>query len=195
MTPVELDGSQIPVGENKEQLADSIGIFSWSVNGENHAGTVFHIGDGIVVSAAHVVDTENCRTGEILWGFRGESGLMQGKCEYIIDRKSGPGQDFTIFKVQVPPPYKIDCVQREAQIDEQVVALGHPSSYPLMVSSGAVERIGGGIFTYSASTYPGHSGGPILDKDGKAIGLISKVDEKTSFGLSFKYTPISQYCQ
>jgi len=89
-------------------------------------------------------------------------------------------------------------VRDDVQVGEEVFLVGVPSfllylddeqlawfesRYPL-VSSGRVLAIDGRSIVISALAFPGNSGGPVLDKDGKAVGVAyTKINDVRSLGV------------
>lgn len=89
-------------------------------------------------------------------------------------------------------------VRDDVQVGEEVFLVGVPSfllyvddeqlawfeaRYPL-VSSGRVLAIDGRSIVISALAFPGNSGGPVLDKDGKAVGVAyTKIHDVRSLGV------------
>ena len=89
-------------------------------------------------------------------------------------------------------------VRDDVQVGEEVFLVGVPSfllylddeqlawfeaRYPL-VSSGRVLAIDGRSIVISNLAFPGNSGGPVLDKDGKAVGVAyTKIRDVRSFGV------------
>jgi putative serine protease PepD len=91
-----------------------------------------------------------------------------------------------------------------AQVGDQVVAIGSPFQHPETVTSGIVSQVGRSIeapngFTISgaiqtdAAINPGNSGGPLIDAAGAVLGLNDQIDtnnqtasgEGSSSGIGF----------
>jgi TPR repeat protein len=76
-------------------------------------------------------------------------------------------------------PYK------SAELGEDVLVFGYPLSYMfsdehISLTKGSVSSLSGfknnlSEFRFTASTQPGNSGGPIVGKDGKVVGLVTAV--------------------
>ena len=74
-----------------------------------------------------------------------------------------------------------------AQVGDPVIAIGSPFSFPETVTSGIVSAVGRSIeapnrFTITgaiqtdAAINPGNSGGPLLDANGRVLGLADQID-------------------
>jgi len=81
----------------------------------------------------------------------------------------------------VPPPLAL-ADSRSVQVGQLVMAIGNPLGFDRSVSLGVVSalyrelptREGGlleGLIQTDAAVNPGHSGGPLLDMDGRVIGI------------------------
>ncbi len=145
-----------------------------------------------IVTNAHVVDSATDEGGSIF--------------AFSINRTKYPvrivGAD-TFYDVAVlefidrQPGDDIEAVEfrsAEARIGEQVFAIGNPlGDFPYTVTQGIIggkNRVRGGMtgkFGYlqsSATTIWGNSGGPLIDNDGKVIGINSQIEiAQRKFGM------------
>ncbi len=118
-------------------------------------------------------------------------------------RAMSPGRDLVILQVAAPQPLPfLRLAEAPPQKGEPVVTFGSPAGLSFTFSEGSisaartvreVERIarqlrGGGrldlsphcaLLQFTATSMPGHSGGPVLDWFGNVLGV-------TSFGLPFE---------
>ena len=151
-------------------------------------GTAFAIGDNRFVTAAHVLDVG---LGS-LWGplaLRDGSGHV-----YAIDKiqKYSMQQDFVVFSLVDPPKLMPLVTNTRPTLDDVVYAVGNA------LGTGVVIR--DGLYTsdtpedqdgrwkwmrFSAAASPGNSGGPLLDKNGKVIGvvLMKSANENLNYAL------------
>jgi serine protease Do len=139
-------------------------------------GTAFAIGNNRYVTAGHVLQIG---IGS-LWGppaLRDASGHV-----YAIDKieKYSLQQDFVVFSLATQPANAAALeVNTSPALNEVVYAVGNA------LGTGVVIR--DGLYTsdtpedqdgrwkwmrFSAAASPGNSGGPLLDKDGKLIGIV-----------------------
>lgn len=117
------------------------------------AGTGFHIGEGRYVTAYHVV--KNC-----LGSYPGA----------VIDEK----KDFALFHGPVLPE-KISFTCSGYRVNDMYVAVGYPEGgfYQAREPAVAVDYRIEGYQAFIGQFIPGMSGGPVLNKDGKAVGIVN----------------------
>ncbi|MGH8157503.1 MAG: S1 family peptidase [Rhodanobacter sp.] len=152
-------------------------------------GTAFALGNNRYVTAAHVLQIG---IGS-LWGapaLRDASGHV-----YAIDKieKYSLQQDFVVFSLAEQPANAAALqVNTKPALNEVVYAVGNA------LGTGVVIR--DGLYTsdtpedqdgrwkwmrFSAAASPGNSGGPLLDKDGKLIGIVlmKSANENLNYAL------------
>jgi serine protease Do len=152
-------------------------------------GTAFFIGDHRFVTAAHVLSLGIASQ----WG---EPAVRDGSGKvYRIDKvlKYSTSQDFAVFSlVDEPavPPFELG---RHPQLNEAVYAVGNALGEGVVIRDGLYtsdtpeERDGKWKWLrFSAAASPGNSGGPLLDKDGKVVGVVLRKspNENLNFALS-----------
>ncbi|MBC7983174.1 MAG: trypsin-like peptidase domain-containing protein [Candidatus Obscuribacterales bacterium] len=154
----------------------------WSV------GTAFAIDNESFISAAHVLlNGLGSRSG--MPGLRDASGTV-----YPIDRilKFSLHEDFIVFSVKSRPNVTPLAVNREPRIDDAVFAVGNALGDGIVIRDGlftsetAEEQDGRWKWIrFSAAASPGNSGGPLLDAQGRVVGIvIGKSDnENLNFAL------------
>ena len=136
--------------------------------------------EGFVLTNAHVVEGSN----DVTLSFGDE-----GKRVEADVRGRDPSSDLALLKVD-PDDVKLDPVplgnSSKAQVGDPVVAIGNPFGFEKTVTTGivsAVQRqieapngftITGAIQT-DAAINPGNSGGPLLDAQGRVIGINSQI--------------------
>lgn len=151
-------------------------------------GTAFAIGPGRYVTAAHVLDVG---IGSLLGApaLRDASGHV-----HTIDRilKFSLAQDFVVFSLNSPPDVKALPLNTRPALNQVVYAVGNA------LGTGVVIR--DGLYTsdtpeaqdgrwkwmrFSAAASPGNSGGPLLDRDGRIIGIVlmKSPDENLNYAL------------
>lgn len=59
------------------------------------------------------------------------------------------------------------------EVGDPVLAIGAPYGYADTVTSGIVTNTEDGVVTTDAAVGPGNSGGPLVDRDGEVIGVIT----------------------
>jgi S1-C subfamily serine protease len=91
-----------------------------------------------------------------------------------------PGSDLAVLRLERAAATPAE-IANDAKIGQFVLALGRPSSEGIEASLGIISAIGGPVRTpqgmldrfYRTDTtpYPGFSGGPLVDAEGKVVGL------------------------
>ncbi|HEX7339403.1 MAG TPA: trypsin-like peptidase domain-containing protein [Rhodanobacteraceae bacterium] len=156
-------------------------------------GTAFAIGPNRYVTAGHVLLSG---LGS-LWGppsLRDANGHV-----YAIDKieKFSLRKDFVVFSLKHPPKTAVVLpVDRHPVLNQTVYAVGNALGTGVVIRNGLYtsdtpEQQDGAWkwMRFSAPASPGNSGGPLLDKDGKVIGvvLMKSPNENLNYAL-----PISQ---
>lgn len=156
-------------------------------------GTAFALGNNRYVTAAHVLQVG---VGS-LWGepaLRDASGHV-----YAIDKieKFSLQQDFVVFSLAEQPAAATALeVNPKPALNEVVYAVGNALGTGVVIRDGLYtsdtpeEQDGRWKWMrFSAAASPGNSGGPLLDKDGKLIGIVlmKSANENLNYAL-----PISE---
>ena len=152
-------------------------------------GTAFALGHNRYVTAGHVL---LAGVGS-LWGppeLRDASGHVYaiGKIEKFSLRK-----DFVVFSLASPPPGDAAlAVDEKPALNQVVYAVGNALGTGVVIRDGLYtsdtpEQQDGQWkwMRFSAAASPGNSGGPLLDKDGKVIGvvLMKSANENLNYAL------------
>lgn len=138
-------------------------------------GTAFALGKNTYVTAAHVllvgVDSQYGPP-----ALRRPDGSI-----YVIDRiiKFSAYQDFVVFSVSNDPATSDFDVNQDPKIDDPVMAVGNALGEGIVIRDGlytsatAEEQDGRWKWIrFSAAASPGNSGGPLLDAQGRVIGIV-----------------------
>lgn len=158
-------------------------------------GTAFAIGPNQWVTAGHVFDLGHKSLSKI-YRLRDHDGKV-----YDVDQilKYSMHRDFVVFSIKNPPEIKPLATNTVPRINEKVYSAGNA------LGEGVVFR--DGLFTsrtpeedygdwkwirFSAAASPGNSGGPLLDTDGKVIGVIIGKSENENLNYAL---PIQEVLQ
>jgi serine protease Do len=151
-------------------------------------GTAFSLGHNTYVTAAHVlgvgIDSQYGKP-----ELRGSDGTV-----YAIDQivRFSMHEDFVVFSLLNDPAPAGFSVNREPKIDDPVLAVGNAFGEGIVIRDGlytsATDEDQDGRWKwirFSAAASPGNSGGPLLDGDGKVIGIVigKSPNENLNFSL------------
>ncbi len=126
----------------------------------------------LVVTADHVIERDEGLT--IM--------LPDGTSLPVTVAGRDPGSDLALLRLENPSLQPAEKASQEARVGEIVLALGRPTPEGIEASFGIISAIGGpartgsgGLLEHYLRTdvvpFPGFSGGPLVDIDGKVVGL------------------------
>jgi serine protease Do len=151
-------------------------------------GTAFALGDNRYVTAGHVLSIG-------IDNLMGEPAVRDaGGHVYAIDKitRFSLQQDFVEFTLKDPPKVAPLDVDTQPTMNDVVYAVGNALGTGIVIRDGLYtsqtpEEENGRWkwMRFSAAASPGNSGGPLLDKDGKVIGvvLMKSPDENLNYAL------------
>jgi S1-C subfamily serine protease len=126
----------------------------------------------LVLTADHVVERDE------------DLSVMMAEGETIQASVAGrdPGTDLALLRLSKAGLTPAEKSEQEARVGQIVIALGRPSGEGIEASFGIVSAIGGPARTgrggllerylrTDAVPFPGFSGGPLIDTDGRVVGL------------------------
>jgi S1-C subfamily serine protease len=151
-------------------------------------GTGFVVDDqGYILTNAHVVDENGQRASSVTVVFnKGGSETQRVRAQLVgVDI----GSDVAVIKVD---PGKVDLRplpigdSDQVVVGEPVVAIGNPLGYDFSITSGIVSATGRSLEAPNGQTIPngiqtdaainqGNSGGPLIDNDGRVIGINEQI--------------------
>jgi serine protease Do len=158
-------------------------VVSVAAPGVGSGSGVIIRGDGIVVTNAHVVG--NAPLVEV--------GLADGRT--VRGRVLGrdPGVDIAVVRVEAEnlPAASLGDSDR-LEVGQTAIAIGNPIGLERTVTTGIISAINrsprgfelGGLIQTDAAINPGNSGGPLLDSQGRVVGINSAILRGTT-GLGF----------
>ena len=159
---------------------------------QNRGGTATGSGfvvdeDGTVITNAHVVEGSQ----DVSVRFEEDGDFVDAK---VIGRD--PSTDIAVLKVD-PSDAKLQPIplgdSSKVEVGHSVVAIGNPFGFTRTVTTGIVSALQRqieapngfpirNVIQTDASINPGNSGGPLLDADGKVIGINSQIATGGSSG-------------
>jgi TonB family protein len=151
-------------------------------------GTAFALGHNTYVTAGHVLEA-GVESQYGIPSLRGSDGSV-----YAIDRilRFSMREDYIVFSLLHGPETIGFAVNQEPKIDDPVLAVGNALGEGIVIRDGlytsATEEEQDGLWKwirFSAAASPGNSGGPLLDGDGKVIGIVigKSPNENLNFAL------------
>ena len=166
-------------------------FFYRAIPAESGSGTGFIIDEsGIIVTNYHVV--ENARKLIITL-----SDNSQWPGELI---GADPNNDIAVIRIDAPSSsydYLAFSSSNDIVVGQKVLALGNPFGLRLTLTTGIISALGRtiaakngrkieGIIQTDAAINPGNSGGPLLDSEGKVIGINTAIiGTSGSVGIGF----------
>ncbi len=159
---------------------NSGGFFGGSEQTQGEGSGVVYDKNGNILTDEHVVANANSVTVTF------ENGFKVGAKVVGTD----PSTDVAVIHVDAPASQLHPIAFADsstAQVGDPVVAIGSPFSLPETVTSGIVSAVGRSItapnnFTITgaiqtdAAINPGNSGGPLLDGNGRVLGLADQIE-------------------
>ncbi len=138
-------------------------------------GTAFALGNNTYVTAAHVIGV----------GIGSQYGIpalrRSDGTVFAIDRilRFSQHEDFVVFSLLNDPAPAGFAVDREPKLDDPVLAVGNALGEGIVIRDGLftseTAEDQDGLWKwirFSAAASPGNSGGPLLDGEGKVIGVV-----------------------
>ncbi len=150
-------------------------------------GTAFAIAPDRFVSAAHVLslNAESQYTG---YSLRDKDGNV-----YPIDKiqKYSYRRDFVVFSIKKGVAKRILQPNTHPRLNEKVYAVGNALGEGIVIRDGLYtsntpeDRDGAWKWIrFSAAASPGNSGGPLLDHNGKLIGIVQRKSENENLNYA-----------
>ena len=136
-------------------------------------GSGFFISDGYVVTNEHVLENENGEISQVIQIVTNDNKFHNAELiGYIKDL------DLALIKTDIGSSLLELEKSENVGVGEEVLAIGTPEGLSFSATDGivsAVNRTGfgtaGSYVQTNAQLNPGNSGGPLINKDGKVIGM------------------------
>jgi S1-C subfamily serine protease len=159
------------------------------------SGTIIHP-DGYVITNRHVVLQENRR------------GVAKTVIVQLADRREfrakvlgvDAGTDIAVLKIEGRNlPYAKFADSDKARVGDVVFAIGNPLDAGLTVTSGIVSALGRSgklgmgmafedFIQTDAAINPGNSGGPLIDFEGRLLGMNTAIKSGTGLSVGLGYS-------
>jgi len=176
---------------NISNIAVNYDFFYRAIPAESGSGTGFLIGEsGIIVTNYHVVENASKLVVTL-----SNNSQWPGK---LIG--ADPNNDLAIVRIQAPVD-SYDILEfsnsNDIVVGQKVLALGNPFGLRQTLTTGIISALGRtiaakngrkieGIIQTDAAINPGNSGGPLLDSEGKVIGINTAIiGSAGSVGIGF----------
>ncbi len=125
----------------------------------------------LVLTADHVIEREEIRVV-----------LPDGRERPAVRVGRDPSTDLALLRVTEGPVPTLEVATGEPRVGQLVLALGRPTAEGIQASVGVISAIGGVLPTpgggwleryirTDVTMYPGFSGGPLVDVEGRALGI------------------------
>lgn len=150
--------------------------------------------DGIVLTNLHVVQGATSIQLTYADGTQSRAAIIA----------SDPGNDLAVLQAEIIPDDMVPATLTSSatlNVGDEVVAVGNPFGLPTSVTSGVVSGLGrvytppeGGdtldnLIQFDAAVNPGNSGGPLVNRNGEVVGIVTGLVNPTSarvfVGLGF----------
>lgn len=135
---------------------------------ENTEGVGFIISkEGHVLTNAHVLDGNSFCYGQLV----GKTKIM----EFNVVADGEPfSMDICLLEPSEPQEFiPMDFSKDDVSIGQTVYTIGNPKGLGLSLSKGFISQIKDMQIQLDMTVNPGNSGGPVLNENGKVIGMIS----------------------
>jgi S1-C subfamily serine protease len=155
------------------------------------------VDSGIILTALHVV--MDAETVLVVFADGSESPAA------VIARQ--PENDLAVLQAMVLPDDLIPATMAGSgmlQVGDQVAAVGHPFGISNSLSAGVVSGLGrtyrspdtgmplSNLIQFDAAVNPGNSGGPLINRDGEVVGivtaLVNPTEQEFFVGIGFAVT-------
>lgn len=190
--PIEPKSTQVVVAEDAElpELArDSVARQAKELTSRvrNVGCTGIATGSGFALTRHVLITNRHVLAGADLL----DISTWDGRTLSVSAAEVGRLRDIGFALVQGRLP-RVAEIGRSPKAGDVITAVGYPLGGPLTLSHGVVidrvnePRLGiaGTVVRITATIRPGNSGGPLLDKNGRVVGIVYAIETKTRLGLA-----------
>lgn len=166
-----VDANMLSIPFKYRQIAESVGLMSMGCTGT-------HIGNGLVVSAAHCFDAAkvakyrtSCDGIQVFWNVRdGRQPSGVSNCRQVLVLELNNQKDYALFRVDNPPRAAVKIrMQGRPALGTRVTIFSHPFKNPLTwsgtcdISRALTYGLNVNAIHYSCDTNIGSSGAAVID--------------------------------
>ena len=187
LSPIALGAQQVRLQEEATIIrvarATTPSVVSVTTPGVGSGSGIIIRSDGVVITNAHVVANAN----------QVEIGLADGRRAIGQVLGRDPRVDIAVVRVALNNlPTATLGNSDQLEVGQTAIAIGNPEGLERTVTTGIISAINrspmgfevGGLIQTDAAINPGNSGGPLLDSQGRVIGINSAILRGTT-GLGF----------
>ncbi|MEZ6137654.1 MAG: trypsin-like peptidase domain-containing protein [Pirellulaceae bacterium] len=156
------------IGGSDEQQFDSVG-----------SGVIISR-DGLILTNHHVIAD----------AARIEVRLLDGRQFSVVETKSDPASDVAVVRIKSDDEFEPAELGSSAELSvgDWVLAIGSPFTLEASVSAGIISgtnrrqqlsrAVSGQFLQTDAAINPGNSGGPLIDLDGRVVGINTAISSR-----------------
>lgn len=145
------------------------------------------VGSGVIISADGLILTNHHVIADTS---RVEVRLLDGRQFTAEETKSDPASDLAIVKISSDEPFTPADLGSSAElgVGDWVLAIGSPFTLEASVSAGIISGtnrwqqlsrlVSGQFLQTDAAINPGNSGGPLIDLDGRVVGINTAISSR-----------------
>jgi serine protease Do len=159
-------------------------------------GTAFAITRDRFISAAHVLALELKSQNREMYIRDRDGGVYRIDTVY----KYSDHKDFVVFSAKGKSVERILKLKESFSLNDRVFAVGNAHGEGIIVRDGILtsttpeeEEGAWSWLRFSAAVSPGNSGGPLLDKNGEVIGVITRSSEKENLNYALPVSVIHDF--
>ncbi len=171
----EIDGVRQQLDDatfDAAQILRETGPSVFSVNAGDRFGTAFamfhHDSDTLLITSRHVVDSGDAHVGDGVQLIQGPGRVIEGVIAAL-----GEFDDIALLSVDGRIPTLRAASDDSASEGEPVLAYGSPLGLSDSTTQGIVSALRREFIQFDAPVNPGNSGGPLLDRRGDVVGIVT----------------------
>lgn len=145
-------------------------------------GSAIALGDDLLVTNRHVIEGA-----EVL-----EVNTWDGRLLTVEVAQAALSHDIAVARVPEGLPEAAEVAEEDPQPGDEIVVAGYPGGGALTIRDGQVLRhttdvmfgAEAGAIAFDAEVAPGNSGGPVLDAEGRVVGVVYALSPEARVGYA-----------